>query len=101
MSDTFHRWVVVLTPTVDETPLDLVWRHCRHLERLEDEGVLELAGPFDDKSGGMLVLRGVDEARARAIAAADPFVAEGVRTVTLKGWSLSSRENNHMGMGSG
>jgi len=65
VSKSLHRWVLTLTPTVDVTPLDLVWRHCR------------------------------------AIADADPFVAEGARAVTLKGWSLSSRANNHMGMGSG
>lgn len=101
MSDDDHRWVVLLVPTGRAADEALVRRHCAHLERLEAQGALALAGPFDDGTGGMLVLQGLSESQARAAMAADPFVAEGVRAATLRGWSLSRAENNHMGMGSG
>jgi hypothetical protein len=48
----------------------------------------------------MLILKGLTVAEVGSLAAADPFVAEGARAFALKGWSLSSREHNHLGMGS-
>ena len=94
------RWVYTLTPVRPER-IDraLVQAHVAHLARLEDEGVLELCGPFADHRGGMVILRGVDEARARASLAADPFVASGAEVGELREWLLSHRDNRHMGVG--
>ena len=101
VDDRFRRWVVFLTPTVEVTPEPIIRAHCAHLEDLEDEGVLELAGPFLDGRGGMLVLRVSDEATARAIAERDPFVKAGVRKLDLAPLAVSCRDNGHLGMGSG
>jgi flavin reductase (DIM6/NTAB) family NADH-FMN oxidoreductase RutF/uncharacterized protein YciI len=93
------RWVYLLThldPSLF-TP-ELVRAHVAHLAALEDEGVLEGCGPFGEKKGGMVVLRGVSEARARAIMEADPFVSSGCEVGELREWALSSRDNRHMGM---
>jgi flavin reductase (DIM6/NTAB) family NADH-FMN oxidoreductase RutF/uncharacterized protein YciI len=93
------RWVYTLTLVKPELfDRALVQAHVAHLARLEDEGVLDLCGPFADHSGGMVVLRGVDETRARAILAADPFVASGAEVGTLREWRLSHRDNRHMGV---
>ena len=70
-----------------------------HLKRLEDRGQLELCGPFPDHDGGMVVLRGVSEEEARAIAEADPFVASGAETFELRKLEVSCRDNKHLGMG--
>ena len=99
VDDRYARWVVFLAPTVEVTPEPIIRAHCAHLEQLEDEGVLELAGPFLDGRGGMLVLRVADEAAARALAERDPFVIEGVRSVDLAPLAVSCRENGHLGMG--
>jgi flavin reductase (DIM6/NTAB) family NADH-FMN oxidoreductase RutF/uncharacterized protein YciI len=94
------RWVYTLTPVrPDLIDRALVQAHVAHLARLEDEGVLELCGPFADHSGGMVILRGVDEVRARAILASDPFVASGAELGVLREWHLSHRDNRHMGVG--
>lgn len=69
-----------------------------HLARLEDEGLLDLCGPFTDQQGGMVILRGVDAARAQAIMAADPFVASGAEEGMLRELRLSSWDNRHMGV---
>ena len=69
------------------------------MKRLEDDGRLELAGPFSDHSGGMLVLRNVSADEARGIAEADPFVISGAETYEIRKLEVSCRANNHMGMG--
>jgi uncharacterized protein YciI len=77
----------------------LVREHVAHLKRLEDQGLLELCGPFPDHAGGMVILRRCSEAQARAIAEADPFVTSGAETYELRRWELSHRGNQHMGIG--
>jgi flavin reductase (DIM6/NTAB) family NADH-FMN oxidoreductase RutF/uncharacterized protein YciI len=94
------RWVYLLSHAKPElfSPA-LVREHVAHLARLEDQGLLELCGPFGEGKGGMVILRGVDRARAQAIMEADPFVSSGCEHAELREWSLSSRDNRHMGMG--
>ncbi len=92
------RWAAFLAPVdgVAATRAQ-VHAHVEHLRDLERRGRLVLAGPFADKSGGLVVFRAVDEAEANAILARDPFVAEGVRVATVRRWTLSSADNDHMG----
>lgn len=77
----------------------LVRAHVAHLARLEDQGKLELCGPFPDHDGGMVILRCVSEEEARAIAEADPFVRSGAESYELRKLEVSCRDNNHLGMG--
>lgn len=86
---------VVHRDLMDET---LIRAHVAHLEALERDGVLELCGPFADGRGGMVMLRGVDEAAARRIAEGDPFVASGAESYELRRLTLSHRGNAHLGM---
>ncbi len=94
------RWVYLLSHAQPELfTQDLVRAHVAHLAALEDQGLLELCGPFGERKGGMVILRGVDREQAEAIMAADPFVSSGAEHAELREWALSSRDNRHMGMG--
>jgi len=94
------RWVYLLTHAKPELfEPGLIKAHVEHLKALEEEGVLELCGPFGEKKGGMVILRGVDRARAEAIMLADPFVSSGCEHGELREWAISSRDNRHMGIG--
>lgn len=77
----------------------LIRAHVAHLKDLEERGLLELCGPFPEHRGGMVILRGVTEAEARAIAAGDPFVTSGAETCEVRRLEVSCRENRHLGMG--
>jgi hypothetical protein len=60
---------------------------------LEKRGHVFLSGPLADADGpptglGLTVLRAKDAAEARALAEADPFFINGLRTFELKEWTL-------------
>lgn len=75
----------------------LVRDHVAFLRSLDREGRLVLAGPFDDGSGGLVVIRATSLDEARAIAARDPFVARGARDADVRAWSISCEANGHLG----
>jgi len=100
MTDQFIRYVVLLSHAKPERlSEELVRAHVAHLKRLEDDGRLQLAGPFAANKGGMFILRDCSEKEAHAIAEADPFVSSGAETYELRKLEVSCRENNHLGMG--
>jgi hypothetical protein len=60
---------------------------------LERRGHVFASGPLADGEGpptglGLTVLRARDASEARALAEADPFVVNGVRTFELKEWTI-------------
>ena len=55
--------------------------HGRYLQEQMTKGALQLAGPFLDNSGGLVVYSGADEAEVRAIAEHDPGVQAGILAV--------------------
>lgn len=98
--DDFTRYVILLTPRPGTRSSEsLIRAHIAHLRRLDAAGQLELCGPFADHTGGMVIVRANSMEEARAIAAADPFVAEGVEDFEVRLWQLSCEANNHLGMG--
>ena len=52
--------------------------HYAFLERLREEGRLQLAGPFTDQSGGAYLMRAGDYAEARKLADEDPVHIHGL-----------------------
>jgi uncharacterized protein YciI/putative intracellular protease/amidase len=96
----YLRWALCLE-TVPERPGDetLIRQHVGWLRDLEAAGRLVSAGPYLDRRGGLVVITAADEAEARAIAEADPFVRYGCRTVEVRAWQWSCEENEHLGMG--
>jgi uncharacterized protein YciI len=48
-----------------------------------------MGGPLADNSGSVSLLEGVDEAEARELIAADPFVANGVFVLDeVRAWNV-------------
>ena len=87
-------WVVTTRPARGPGMQDLLPAHLDYQIGLERAGHLFGAGPiFEDggsvPTGGMIILRAEDEDAARAMADADPFHAEGLRSYTLHRWMLN------------
>ena len=55
--------------------------HGRYLQEQMTKGALQLAGPFLDESGGMVLYNAKDEAEVRSIAEHDPGVLSGILAV--------------------
>ena len=55
--------------------------HGRYLQQQMTKGALQLAGPFLDDSGGLILYNARDEAEVRAIAEHDPGVVAGILEV--------------------
>jgi len=67
--------------------------HLEYMIGLEKRGVLFASGPLADGAGppsgaGLTILRAASAQDARAIADADPFVVNGLRTYELKEWTV-------------
>jgi uncharacterized protein YciI len=52
--------------------------HADFVDDLVARGTFVMGGPFQDNSGSMVLLEGVDAEEARRILQADPFVQNGV-----------------------
>jgi uncharacterized protein len=68
--------------------------HLEYMIGLEKKGLLFASGPFSPSSGGapgdgMTILRTESLKQARAIAARDPFVRNGLRTFEIREWTLN------------
>jgi uncharacterized protein len=79
-----------------DASIDLIRRHIQHIRTLDEDGRLVLCGPFTDHPGGMIIVQVEHRAEALAIAAADPFVREGVRTCEVRTWQIGNAENNYL-----
>lgn len=67
--------------------------HLEYMIEMEKRGVVFASGPLADGEGppsghGLTVLRAKDAAEARAIAEADPFFVNGLRTFEIKEWTI-------------
>ena len=60
--------------------------HAAFLDRLREEGMLGMAGPFTDKSGGAYVLKANSLEDAEAIAFSDPVHTSKSSVVTVYEW---------------
>ncbi len=77
---------LVLTIRKPQFDASFVADHYDFLQSLRDEGVLEQAGPFTDRSGGAYVIRADSLERAREIAARDPLAVHDCSEVTVREW---------------
>ena len=66
--------------------------HLEYMIGLEKRGLLFASGPLSDggagppNGAGLTILRATNAQEARALAEADPFVTNGLRTFELKEW---------------
>jgi len=81
-----QRYLIMTLRTEQFDPA-VIEPHYAHLDKLRERGVLELFGPFTDKSGGAYLVRAQDLDEARAIAHADPVHTSGSSKVTVYEWN--------------
>jgi uncharacterized protein YciI len=60
--------------------------HRNYLESLHRRGLLVTAGTFDDRTGGMLIIKARDLEQAIHLALEDPLVQAGVDRYMVRGW---------------
>ena len=90
-----RKFYVVLSkasPTPEKLK-SLLPAHLEYMIGLEKRGVLFASGPLADGAGpptgaGLTILRTSSMEEARALAEADPFVRNGLRTFELKEWTV-------------
>jgi uncharacterized protein YciI len=90
-----RKFYVVLSkpsPTPEKLKAHLA-AHLEYMIGLEKRGVLFASGPLADGEGpptgaGLTILRAASAEEARALAEADPFVRNGLRSFELKEWTI-------------
>lgn len=74
---------------------DLIAKHTAHLQELDKEGKLVLAGPFADDPSGLLVLNCSDRTAAEGIMDVDPLIVSGVRRFRVHTWLIATADNGY------
>lgn len=79
------RYALIFERLVERPAVEVIAGHKRRLAKLDAEGFVAMAGPFEG-GGGLVILdvRSADE--ARGIAEADPFVLHGTHGYRLVRW---------------
>jgi uncharacterized protein YciI len=81
----------LLTYGYNETDLRAQRRddHVAYLNKLREDGALVAAGPYEDGSGGAILLNAEDLAAAEKIVAGDPYTQlEVTKDRYLRGWKV-------------
>lgn len=64
--------------------------HVAYLNELADDGALVAAGPYEDLTGGAIVLAAADEAAAQELVAGDPYTrADVTKDRYLRQWKVT------------
>lgn len=87
-------FVIHTVPKASREDLDrMLPEHLEHQIKLEKSGIMFAAGPMANSdgtpAGGLIVIRAKDFAEAQAIADSDPFHKAGLRTYTLRRWTVN------------
>ncbi|HEV7163884.1 MAG TPA: YciI family protein [Gammaproteobacteria bacterium] len=80
-----NRYLVLTQRTPGFQPYALQEHHA-FLDKLKSAELLELAGPFSDKSGGAYLLRAANLTEATAMAHQDPLHMRGFSRLTIHEW---------------
>jgi uncharacterized protein YciI len=75
---------------------DIIKKHIDHLKDLDENGQLVLAGPFLDRTGGMVIIKAASFELAKKIVESDPFITNGVQSYQLKEMNLACKDNNYL-----
>jgi carboxymethylenebutenolidase len=82
-------------PTVDISLEEIGRQHHAYIQDLEKKGLLFAAGAFRDEHGqrhgtGLIIIRADTRGEAEAIARREPYIANGLRVLTLLPWQRSA-----------
>lgn len=83
----------VLTYGYNDTPLRAERRddHLAHLDALQREGALVLAGPLADRTGGIIILSAEHEDAAKRLVERDPYTELDVtKDRELREWTITA-----------
>jgi hypothetical protein len=88
----FYAVLSKASPTPEKLKA-LLPAHLEYMISLEKRGVLFASGPLSDGAGppsgaGLTILRVGSVQEARALAEADPFYTNGLRTFEIKEWTI-------------
>ena len=78
---------LVMTMRTPQFQTSVINEHYAFLDRLRQQGILELAGPFTDKSGGAYLVKAANLEEARALAFSDPVHTSKSSIVTVYEWN--------------
>lgn len=81
-----YRYLVTTIRTPQFLP-SVIDEHYAFLDRLRRQGILELAGPFTDKSGGAYLIKAANLDEARSLAFSDPVHTTNSSVVTVYEWN--------------
>lgn len=74
--------------TITEAEMGVMGRHFAHLQSLHAAGKLRFVGRAENGDFGLAVFEAADEVEARAVADADPAVAEGLMRVEVHAFRI-------------
>jgi uncharacterized protein YciI len=80
---------LILTIRKPQFDAAVVSAHFAFLQSLRDQGILEQAGPFTDRSGGAYVIAADDFEHARQVAERDPLHVHDCSEVTVREWDAT------------
>lgn len=82
------RYLIIAMRT-PQFQLSVIEPHKAYLAQLKEDGLLELSGPFTDKTGGAYVVIAKDLEAAKAIALNDPIHTTGSSAVSVYEWDAA------------
>jgi len=82
------RYLVMTFRTPQFQP-SVIDAHYAFLDRLRQQGQLELAGPFTDKSGGAYLIKAANLEEARVLAFSDPVHTSKSSIITVYEWNAN------------
>lgn len=80
---------LVMAMRTPEFQDSVIQPHIDYLGQLKKDGLLELKGPFTDKSGGAYLLKAEDLEAAKAMAFNDPLHITGSSQITVFEWDAA------------
>ena len=78
---------LVMTIRTPQFQPSVIEEHLVFLESLRQKGILELAGPFTDKTGGAYLIKTANFEEATAVAFSDPVHTTKSSGVTVYEWN--------------
>ena len=84
--------------TFNKVTKAVITRHVENLRKLDNEGKIQLCGPFQGYPGvaGMVIFQTASLEEADALCKQEPLVAEGYATYILATLQVADKENNYL-----
>ena len=97
-----EKWLYVMMikkgKSFNKVTKAVIVRHVENLRKLDEDGKIELCGPFKGYPGiaGVVIFKTQSYEEAEALCRLEPLVAEGYATYTLASLEVATKENNYL-----